>query len=419
LNAIILQVRPACDALYRSDLEPWSEYLSGKMGQPPSPEYDPLHFAIEEAHARGLELHAWFNPYRARHSSAKSPASPLHLTIRRPDLAKVYGEQRWLDPGEKDVQNHSLRVILDVVKRYDIDGVHIDDYFYPYKVKGPTGQDLPFPDEPCWKRYIDEGGTLSRDDWRRENVNRFVERLYGSIKREKRWVKFGISPFGIGRPGKPAQIKGFDQFTELYADTEKWLRNGWCDYWTPQLYWRIDPPAQSYPVLLKWWAGQNAMGRRLWPGNYTSRAGEWPAQEIVNQVERTRAQPGATGNVHFSMKALMQDRGGVATQLLRQVYAEPALVPPCPWLDDRPPRQPSLRLDQNTGTIQWSSAGPERVARWAVQTLRDGKWTVALLPADSRDLRPENPIELPEAVCVAAVDRCGNASAPALLKPRR
>jgi uncharacterized lipoprotein YddW (UPF0748 family) len=166
LNAVMFQVRPACDALYASRIEPWSEYLTGTMGRAPEPFYDPLTFAIEEAHKRGLELHAWFNPYRARHFSAESPAPASHITKNRPQLVRAYGKYLWLDPGEKEVQDYSLSVVMDVVRRYDVDGIHFDDYFYPYKEKGPSGDDLDFPDGASWERF-GAGGKLSRDDWRR------------------------------------------------------------------------------------------------------------------------------------------------------------------------------------------------------------------------------------------------------------
>ncbi|MBW3623684.1 MAG: family 10 glycosylhydrolase, partial [Armatimonadetes bacterium] len=312
LNALVFQVRPAADALYASLLEPWSEYLTGQMGKAPEPFYDPLAFAVEEAHRRGLELHAWFNPYRARHASATSPISADHISRTRPHLVKSYGKSLWLDPGEPAVQEHSLRVILDVVRRYDIDGAHIDDYFYPYKERDANGQIIEFPDEPSWQAYRQSGGELSRESWRRENVNGFVRRLYEGIKAEKPWVKFGVSPFGIWRPGFPEQIRGFDAYEQLYADSRLWLEKGWLDYFTPQLYWKIETTGQSYPVLLNWWAEQNPQGRHLWPGNYTGRVGgaapnDWPPEEIVYQVKATRGHAGATWNVQFSAKPLLRE----------------------------------------------------------------------------------------------------------------
>jgi uncharacterized lipoprotein YddW (UPF0748 family) len=425
LNAIVLQVRPACDSLYASQIEPWSEYLTGENGKAPNPAWDPLEFAVEEAHKRGIELHAWFNPYRASHPSMKTKLCAGHICCTRPALAKSYGKHRWLDPGEPDVQTYCKKVILDVVKRYDVDGIHIDDYFYPYKEKGSNGQEIEFPDDPSWKRYRSGGGKLTRPDWRRENVNTFVRTLYQSIKAEKRWVKFGISPFGIPRPGDPPQIKGFDQYSEIYADSKKWWINGWCDYLSPQLYWKIDPPAQSYPVLLKKWAESNIMGRHLWPGNYTSRVspdnGGWAASEIVNQVVRTRKQAGATGNVHFSMKSLLQDWAGVGSSLLRGPYAEQALIPASPWLSEEPPAVPAVEaendVDTNDLVVSWRPRSREKPFQWVVQTMRNGEWQTQILPGQIQSLRLRGVDGQVDQVSVSAVDRCGNQSKPAGIQP--
>ena len=266
LNAVVFQVRPMADALYESKLEPWSEFLTGESGK--NPGYDPLAFAVTEAHARGLELHAWFNPYRARHPSGKSPPTSDHITKRRPDLAKPYGTHHWMNPTHPEVMDHSLAVILDVVKRYDVDGVHIDDYFYPYKEKDAAGAIIPFPDDDTWAKYT---GKLTRDDWRRDAVNTFVARMYKDVKAAKAWVKVGNSPFGIWRPGHPTGIAGLDQYQELYADAKLWFNEGWVDYFSPQLYWPIAQEKQSFPKLLGWWVGENTHKRHLWPGLYTSR----------------------------------------------------------------------------------------------------------------------------------------------------
>lgn len=426
LNAIVFQVRPGCDALYASKLEPWSEYLTGTMGKAPEPFYDPLAMAVEEAHKRGLELHAWFNPYRARHFMQRSGVSPDHLSQTRPELVRQYGRYQWLDPSMKAVQDHSLAVMLDVVKRYDIDGVHMDDYFYPYKEKDAAGAIIPFPDDHIWQRYVDSGGKLSRDDWRREGVNQFIERLHKAIKAEKKWVKFGISPFGIWRPGNPPQIQGFDQHQELYADARKWFREGWVDYYTPQLYWRIEQKAQSYPVLLKWWAEQNLKGKHLWPGNYTGRvadgsATQWVASELPNQIEATRAQPGATGNVHFSMKCLMRNQGGVADALAAGPYAAPALVPATKWLDNKAPGRPKVELADvgGTGTLSlaWTATGAEKPWLWVVRVKSGANWTTQILPAQTTSI----PVNLagPLQAGVSAVDRCGNESEVATLMFQR
>jgi uncharacterized lipoprotein YddW (UPF0748 family) len=217
LNAIILQVRPAADAMYASPYEPWSEYLTGRMGRAPSPWYDPLEFAVTEAHKRGLELHAWFNPYRARHPSARSAPSADHISRTHPELVKKYGSMLWMDPGEPEVREQTIRVVLDVVQRYDIDGVHIDDYFYPYKEKDRRGRIIEFPDGTSWRKYVRSGGRLQRDDWRRANVDSLIHQVYVRIKGAKPWVKFGISPFGVWRPGNPPGIGGFDSYAELSA----------------------------------------------------------------------------------------------------------------------------------------------------------------------------------------------------------
>ncbi|MCS6864453.1 MAG: family 10 glycosylhydrolase [Gemmataceae bacterium] len=373
LNAVVFQIRPMADALYESKLEPWSEYLTGTMGK--SPGYDPLAFAVEEAHRRGLELHAWFNPYRARHPSAKSPPSPNHITQSRPDIAKPYGTHFWMNPTHPDVQAHSLAVIRDVVSRYDIDGIHIDDYFYPYKEKDTTGQIIPFPDEDTWNAYQKAGGKLTRDDWRRDAVNTFVKQMYTQTKKLKPWVKVGISPFGIWRPGHPEGIVGFDQFAELYADAKLWLNEGWCDYYTPQLYWPIAQEKQSFPKLLAWWQGQNSHQRHLWPGLYTSRVTGaekgWKATEIRDQITLTRKKVEPPGVIHFSMKALLRNSGGIADEL-KKTYAEPALVPETAWLADGkpPPAAPTVHRDGTTMQVK-AAAGTRFVV---VQTHAGQEW---------------------------------------------
>ncbi len=332
-NAVIFQVRPAADALYPSALEPWSEVLSGTQGVAPEPFWDPLAFAIAEAHARGMELHAWFNPYRARPASSLSRAAAGHVSRSRPDLVKTYGKQLWLDPGEEEVAAHSLAVVLDVVKRYDVDGVHLDDYFYPYPERDAAGNVLEFPDGPSFGKYVASGGALGREDWRRWNVNRFVKRLYAEVKAAKPKVRVGISPFGIWRPGRPAQVKGFDAYEEISADARTWIQRGWVDYLAPQLYWPIDQKEQSFPALLAWWAAQAPTGSALWPGIAASRVGfeeggkGWLAKEVAEQIRRTRAQPGATGHILFSARALLENRAGLATELQKDVWAESASLP--------------------------------------------------------------------------------------------
>jgi uncharacterized lipoprotein YddW (UPF0748 family) len=416
MNAVVFQIRPTGDAMYYSALEPWSRYLTGKQGQAPSPFYDPLEFAVAEAHKRGLELHTWFNPFRARTGRADVPMDPNHLSVRRPDLVKTYGKMLWMDPGETDVRQHSLAVMMDVVKRYDVDGIHMDDYFYPYQVTDANKKVVPFPDEKSYAKYKALGGTLGRDDWRRKNINTFVSTLYKEVKKEKPWVKVGISPFGIWRPGYPSVIKGLDPYATLYADSREWFRQGWLDYFTPQLYWATSKPNQSYPVLLKWWAEQNAKNRNLFPGNIFSNG----AEEIARQIAITRGQPGAGGNIFFTANNLVKNSYG-ASDALTAAYGQKALMPAYPWLDSTPPAQPTLSLGvrfggaSNTLTASWRGNGSETAAQWVVRAKIGGAWQTAILPGGSATFDLPASTRAGDVVTVAAVDRCGNLSAPAAI----
>jgi uncharacterized lipoprotein YddW (UPF0748 family) len=405
MNALVFQVRPAADAMYPSTLEPWSVYLTGAQGRAPSPAWDPLAFVVREAHARGLELHAWFNPYRARHPSDKSPLDPTHLAVTRPAVVKKYGQHLWMDPGEPSVIEKSVSVVEDVVKRYDVDGVHIDDYFYPYKERDGRGTLIPFPDERSYAAYTARGGTLALDDWRRANVDTFVEQMYVRVKRAKPWVKVGISPFGIWRPGFPADVRGFDSYAELYGDSRRWLREGWLDYASPQLYWPIAKDGQPYPSLLSWWASQNVKGRHMWPGNYTSRVGTaaaWTADELVNQIAVTRRQGNATGNVHFSMSVFMPpknaespsaaERQRLATRLVQETYAAPALVPASPWLANGPSALAAATVreerDGRTGATFLIAVAPatQVVRTWVISRWDGARWSSELRPAEGTTL---------------------------------
>lgn len=440
LNAIIFQVRPACDALYASPIEPWSEYLTGAMGKAPQPFYDPLMFAVAEAHKRGLELHAWFNPFRAVHPSAKSPIAANHISKTKPNLVRRYGKHLWLDPGEKEVQDYSLNVVMDVVKRYDVDGVHFDDYFYPYK-ESEGGRKIDFPDDASWKRF-GAGGKLSRDDWRRENVNTLIRRVYESIKATKPWVKFGVSPFGIWRPGYPTQIKGFDAYSELYADSRKWLMKGWLDYFTPQLYWAIEPTEQSFPALLDWWNHQNPKQRHIWPGMNTTRVRSrtgtdesfnrsyartntsrtragWKPDEIISQIRIAGTQPVSAGHVHWNMKSLMRSLD-LDAALERTVYAEPALIPACKWLDSVPPAKPKLSVvaaGNFSIKLSWESTAAEAVQLWVLQYKRSDKWQTQILPDNQRSQILDG--DPPEALALSTVDRVGNVSSPATMAKQK
>ena len=424
LNAVIFQVRTAADALYASELEPWSEYITGEMGRAPEPFYDPLTFAIEAAHARGLELHAWFNPYRARHPSARSPSAAGHISNTRPELVRRYGTHLWMDPGERAVQDHSIAVMTDVARRYDVDGIHIDDYFYPYRERDSTGVEIPFPDDASWNRYVASGGRLNRSDWRRHNVDQFVARLYRSIRATKPWVKFGVSPIGIWRPGYPAGACCFDAYESIYADARKWFVDGTLDYFVPQLYRRMADTLMTYGVMLGWWAEQNARQRHLYAGMIPSSVRNidrdgWPYDEIVGQVFVTRGHPGAHGHVHFSARALMRDTDSLAYRLSRTVYRTPALVPASTWLDGTRPRAPRASLAWTTtssrAVLTIEPPRDDDVRLWVVRSRFGNNWNVEIIPAARRQLELVGSSPVREVV-ITAIDRVGNESQRLILR---
>ncbi|MEP6732291.1 MAG: family 10 glycosylhydrolase [bacterium] len=431
MNAIIFQVRPSADAFYESKIEPWSEFLTGQMGRAPSPYYDPLAFTVTEAHRRGLELHVWINPYRARYSRTK-PASPTHITRTNPGLVRKYGPYVWMDPGDPAVRERTERVVLDLVRRYDIDAVHMDDYFYPYPETERVHRklrEIPFPDNSTYKRYRKGGGTLDRDDWRRHNVDMLVKELYEAIHAVKPQVRFGISPFGIWRPGSPESVRGLDQYSVLYADAKKWFNEGWVDYMTPQLYWSVDKPQQRYDLLLEWWSQQNLKRRHLWPGNYTGKvaftnSAAWRTDEILEQIRLTRAQPGASGNVHFSMKVFEQNPDNLDARLARETYASQALVPASTWLPPTIMNAPSVAgridittservLDLGLGTL--SSKLPWL---YVIQVRNTGGWMTAIVPGTQRVFVIGAPGSVPPLdIRARAVDRIGNLSPETRVAP--
>ncbi|MEO0856687.1 MAG: family 10 glycosylhydrolase [Bacteroidota bacterium] len=413
-NAVILQVRPTADAFYASRYEPWSAYLTGQQGIAPEPYYDPLTFAIAEAHKRGLELHAWFNPYRAYHPTNPGELDVSHIQFTNPDVVKAYGDLLWMDPSEPVVQQRSLDVILDVVERYDVDGVHLDDYFYPYPKSDSLGAEIPFPDSTSWARAQATDPALDQGDWRRQSVDGFVERLYREVKAAKPHVKVGISPFGIWRPGYPETVVGFDAYARLYADARRWQQEGWVDYLAPQLYWAIDKEGQRYNELLEWWASQNTAGRHLWPGNYTSRLlfDTWEPAEIVEQIRLTRANGVTDGNIHFSAKVLRDTSSTMGPALMEEVYAGPALIPASPWLDSIAPAAPMLTTERlPDGTMLTMLPGDdEPVWLWVVQQRHGATWDTDVLPAWQQSAYIGKGNECAAEVAVQAVDRLGNAS---------
>ncbi len=284
LNAVLLQVRPESDALYASSIEPWSRYLTGTQGR--SPGYDPLAFFISEAKKRGIAVHAWLNPYRAA-ANASQPRAENHISKKYPQFAYKVGSVLWMDPGAAPVQRQIVNVVRDLVKRYDIAGVHLDDYFYPYPKN--DGGVYPFPDDKTYAAYRASGGTLDRADWRRNNVNTLIRAIGEAVHSTRPGVMFGVSPFGIYTKGSPPDVKaGVDQYHDLYSDPVKWMREGWVDYLAPQLYWAEGGP-QSFSSLLRWWRSPqaNPRGVPIWPGLAVDRMTShgWPTSEIAKQLD--------------------------------------------------------------------------------------------------------------------------------------
>lgn len=415
-NAVVFQVRPQADALYKSDLEPWSYYLTGMQGKAPDPFYDPLQFWVDAAHDRGLELHVWLNPYRAHHPTG-GPVSETSVVKRKPALVLPLKQTGywWFDPSLPGTKEHSTAVVMDIVKRYDIDGVHFDDYFYPYREYN-RGED--FPDSASYAAYKAGGGALLRNDWRRDAVNTFIENLYAEIKKEKKSVKFGLSPFGIWRPGYPEGICCFDQYDVLFADAKLWLNKGWIDYFSPQLYWPINRMAQSFPLLLGWWQGENTRGRHLWPGINVGDTSTRSTTEVLNQIMVARGMvPQSKGVVHWSIGQVVRNPA-LQKGLADGPYKRGALVPPSPWLDDEAPAAPTVRTEAagDSARVAWTHGAEADVFRWVVYTRYGNNWNYRILT------RNERMLTLPRttgtgtqaaalnAVAVTAVDRTGNES---------
>ncbi|GAB2682647.1 hypothetical protein GCM10027036_40950 [Flavihumibacter cheonanensis] len=336
LNAVIAQVRPAADAFYPSPYEPWSEWLTGKQGKPPVPYYDPLQFMINEAHQRGMEFHAWLNPYRAVFNIKTSVPDPNHITRTFPEWFLNYGDKKYFDPGNKNAQQFVVNIVRDLVKRYPVDGIHFDDYFYPYRIAGKE-----FPDQKSYKVF---GVGMSVDEWRRSNVDSIIRHLAVAIKAEKPWVKFGISPFGVWRnndkdPRGSATTAGQTNYDDLYADILLWLKEGWIDYVAPQLYWEFGHKAAAFEVLLDWWS-KNTYGKHCYIGLGIYRAGSNSAWKDPNQLPRmiqaVRNTPNMHGVIYFSSKSFEKNPNGWNDSLRNNYYRDPASIPSMEWMAPNP-----------------------------------------------------------------------------------
>lgn len=376
MNAVVVQVRPAGDTFYPSSYEPWSEFLSGTQGESVHPYYNPLSFMIEQAKLRGLEFHAWFNPYRVTMKD-QSPTAAQHIFQKYPEWFVSYGGKWYFDPGHPKAREFVLQAIMETVKHYDIDAVHFDDYFYPYRIAN-----VDFPDS-C--SYADYGQIKfdNKDDWRRDNVDFFVEELSRRIKQEKPHVKFGISPFGVWR-NKDHDADGSDtqagqtNYDDLYADVLKWLQEGWIDYVTPQLYWQLGFKVADYRVLVKWWS-EHTYGKHLYVGQGIYRIGGkgWEdPDEIVNQVHLNRTYSNVKGSMYFSAKLFLANKENV-NEKMHTVYPHPALVPEMPWIKDEAPQPPSFLTahgSQGNGIeLQWRDSLSRSSAYYAVYRFKENE----------------------------------------------
>ena len=333
INALVVQIRPCTDAFYPSPFEPWSQWLTGIQGRPPSPYYDPLAFMISETHKRGMVFHAWMNPYRAEFNIFNSSMSATHITKVHPEWFLVYGDKRYFDPGNKEAQQYVTQVVTDVVSRYDLDAIHFDDYFYPYRIAGKE-----FPDEASFKKY---GVGMKKDDWRRSNTDSIISMLSYAIKKENKKCQFGISPFGVWRNQDKDPIDGSrtigaqTNYDDLYANILLWLKKGWIDYVAPQLYWEIGHRIAPYEVLLSWWS-THTYGKHCYIGMGIYRANSNPAWKELNQLPRQivalRKTPNMRGMIFFSSKTFEKNPNGWNDSLRLNYFKVPVKVPEMSWI---------------------------------------------------------------------------------------
>lgn len=328
INTAIVQVRPAADAFYPSPFEPWSQWLTGKQGSPPVPYYDPLEFMITETHKRGMQFHAWVNPYRAVFNIATSSLSQTHITRLHPEWFLTYGDKRYFDPGNKEAQQFVCRIIRDIAGRYNVDAIHMDDYFYPYRIAGKE-----FPDNNSFQLY---GKGMNRDDWRRSNTDSIISLLSAAIKTENPKCQFGISPFGIWRNISKDSVNGSNtnggssNYDDLYADILLWLKKGWIDYVAPQIYWEFDHKVAPFGVLLDWWS-KHSFGRNCYIGIGMYKAGTNSAwkdkNQLPRQVEAIRNTPNIQGMIFYNATSMQKNMNGWGDSLRLNYFREPAAVP--------------------------------------------------------------------------------------------
>ena len=433
INAIVLQIRPTADAFYPSALEPWSHWLTGKQGMKPNPYYDPLQFVIDEAHKRCIEVHVWLNPYRVTNSEKLDVLSKDHLYYKNKDLFVKYGGKHYFDPGLDETRDFLNRVVEDVVERYDVDAIHFDDYFYPYRVANEE-----FPDEASFRNNPRGFAPNQKDDWRRNNVNLVIAELQQTIKSLKPWVEFGISPFGVWRndtvdPRGSATRAGVQNYDDLYADILKWLKEGTIDYVVPQLYWEIGKKVADYEVLAKWWS-ENSYGKNLYVGLYASQLGsaEAPAawrkgNELIRQLNMNKQYPQIDGEVYFSAKGFLKNKQNLNDSLQRNHYKYPAICPVNRNIQGEASAQPqNIRVvkDGSEAYLIWDEVNEEggcQTAYYVVYGFKGKKVGDLNDPANILMRTTENCVDLRElekkfkghyAFVVTAVNRYKHESVP-------
>lgn len=368
MNALFFQVRTESDALYASAIEPWSRFLSGTQGV--SPGYDPLALLIASAHAKGIEVHAWMNPYRAL-VTAGTGTAPNHVSNAFPDAAILYNNAVTMNPADSRVRERIVSAVRELVKSYDVDGVVFDDYFYPY----PAG--TPFPDDASYDAYVTGGGTLAKSDWRRANVDGLVSAVSAGIRAEKAWVRWGVAPFGIYRPGMPPGVVGLDAYEELACDSIHWIDQQWVDYLAPQIYWTTTSAGQPFESLVDWWASKAKPERPIVPSLALHKLGttpEWTTSEYATQIALVRAQPaGAAGQTHFRFAFLRDDIGNVKTEIAK-LYAAPARPPPLPGATATSVEPPSVTATTGGVTIEHPSLSTIR-GYGVYRRSEEGSWS--------------------------------------------